>query len=164
MAKNLDDQDSFSKRVDRLGEIMAAGRKVYAAVDAVDYVISNELGIHRNDLRCLNLLEDGPLSPREIGQRIGLTSGSVTALIDRLEKAGFVERQRSKEDRRSVKVYLSEQSFGQIAKLYQTCGQAVSEAFKMCDDNELKTSAKALNAFAAALKEAAEGLSTQSSD
>lgn len=156
--KNLDHQDISNKPLDPLAGIMDAGRQVYAAVDAVDYAISNELGIHRNDLRCLNLLEEGPLSPREIGQSIGLTSGSVTALIDRLESAGFVERQRSQEDRRSIKVCLSQQSFEQIAKLYQKCGRAVSEAFEGCDANELKTSVKALNAFATALKGAAEEL------
>jgi DNA-binding MarR family transcriptional regulator len=60
------------------------------------------------DLHALEHLEEsGPLTPRELQQRLGLTSGAVTALIDRLERVGWVGRSPHATDRRSVLVELS---------------------------------------------------------
>ncbi len=46
--------------------------------------------------------QEGPLTPRDLGKRLGLTSGSVTALLDRLGKSGFVTRAQNPDDRRSL--------------------------------------------------------------
>jgi DNA-binding MarR family transcriptional regulator len=60
------------------------------------------------DLHALEHLEaSGPLTPRELQQRLGLTSGAMTALIDRLERVGWVARAPHPTDRRSVLVRLS---------------------------------------------------------
>jgi DNA-binding MarR family transcriptional regulator len=61
------------------------------------------------DLHALEHLEaSGALTPRELQQRLGLTSGAITALIDRLERVGWVARTPNPDDRRSVLVELSE--------------------------------------------------------
>jgi DNA-binding MarR family transcriptional regulator len=49
----------------------------------------------------------GPLTPRQLQERLGLTSGAITALIDRLERVGWVARAPPPTDRRSVLVALS---------------------------------------------------------
>ena len=118
-----------SNQYEQLAAIVLAGRRVHAAIDAIDHVISQRLGVHRNDLRALNLLEDGPLSPSVISDRTGLTSGSTTALIDRLEKAGFVERQPSKTDRRSIEVKISPHRYAEIGTLYRQCAEALMQTF-----------------------------------
>jgi DNA-binding MarR family transcriptional regulator len=60
------------------------------------------------DLHTLEHLEAaGALTPRELERRLGLTSGAVTALIDRLERVGWVRRAPNPADRRSVLVELS---------------------------------------------------------
>src|SRR5215207_11608743 len=51
------------------------------------------------------LMSEGPASPSELADRIGMTQGGgITGLIDRLEKAGYVTRQREEKDRRRVLV------------------------------------------------------------
>lgn len=135
-----------------------AGRRVHAAIDTIDYMISERLGIHRNDLRALNLLEEGPLSPRLIGERIGLTSGSVTALLDRLEKAGFVERRPSKTDRRSIEVEIVPHRYMEIGSLYQQCADILMQTFGEQKGDQLKISADVLSAFAAAMEQVAATL------
>lgn len=67
--------------------------------------IADKAGIHSTDNECLDfLLLHGPASAGQLAVLTGLTTGAVTAMIDRLEKAGFVERQRDRSDRRKVLV------------------------------------------------------------
>lgn len=66
-------------------------------------VVADELGIGTTELIALgHLYEFGSQTPTELGHRTGLSSGSVTALLDRLEKAGYITRQQNPEDRRSL--------------------------------------------------------------
>jgi DNA-binding MarR family transcriptional regulator len=148
--KKLDGQDIPPPE---LLAVMAAGRRIHAALDAVDALVSERLGLHRSDLRCLNLLEHGPLTAGEIAARTGLTSGAVTALVDRLERAGFVERVRSPEDRRSVRVAIPPGEYRRIAALYRIMGGSVTGRFAGRPAEEIAASARALEGFADALEQ-----------
>lgn len=156
--KILDNQDKLDAFQDRLGELIDAARSVHAAIDAVDIAISDALGIHRNDLRCLNLLEKGPLIASEIGKQTGLTSGSVTALIDRLEQAGFVQRGRSPLDRRIVEVSIPADAYARIDVLYRVVGGAVRERFSALEPEQLTAVIETLTSFANAYRVAMDNL------
>jgi DNA-binding MarR family transcriptional regulator len=72
-------------------------------------------GLHDTDVRALIHLLDAdraglPATPGWLGVQLGLTSPSTTALIDRLESAGHVVRQRSSADRRKVELRVSDQA------------------------------------------------------
>ena len=54
-----------------------------------------------------NLEADGPLTQRDLGERLALTSGAITMLVDRLERAGWVHRRPHPGDRRYVLIELS---------------------------------------------------------
>jgi DNA-binding MarR family transcriptional regulator len=70
--------------------------------------LRRRLGVTRTEFDALLELDDrGPLTPGELGKRLSLTSGSVTALIDRLERLGWATRERHPEDRRKVVVQLT---------------------------------------------------------
>lgn len=156
--KNLDDQDKQDATPPNLGELIDAARSIHAAVDAVDIAISEELGIHRNDLRCLNLLEPGPLKASEIGRQIGLTSGSVTALIDRLERAGYVERKRSSVDRRSIDVGIPPDSYARIDQLYREVGGAIRARFSRLPPDQLSAAVETLRGLSEAYRVASANL------
>ena len=57
--------------------------------------VADRVGLHVTDLRCLNVLaQAGPLTAGELGQRLGLgTTGAVTRMVDRLERASYVRRE-----------------------------------------------------------------------
>ena len=158
--KNLDSQD---KNV-TLSDIVLAGRALHASIDAVDEAISRSLGVHRSDLRCLHHLESGALTAREIGLRTGLTSGSVTALIDRLERAGFVERDRSLSDRRSVAVRLTGHRHTELGELYGDVAQELQLAFTDFDDNKLAESVAVLRRCSTAFRAATERITSSGTD
>lgn len=76
-----------------------------AAVDAFDEAVAENLGVNRTDLRCMDvLLQVGAATPGELGTRLGLTTGSVTAMLDRLERLGYLRRSPDPSDRRRVTV------------------------------------------------------------
>lgn len=81
-----------------------------AAVDDFDREVARLLGVNETDLRCLEILiRDVPdATPRLLADRLGLTTGSVTSMLDRLEKTGYVTRSPHPGDRRKVIVRATE--------------------------------------------------------
>lgn len=71
--------------------------------------MSRKTGLGHSEMSALEHLqhasEEG-LTPTQLGGRLGLSSGAVTALVDRLEKAGYAERHPNPQDRRSSVVRL----------------------------------------------------------
>ncbi|TXH16479.1 MAG: MarR family transcriptional regulator [Mycobacterium sp.] len=89
---------------DRLGE---AVQGYQAAVDDFDREVARLLGINTTDARCLEILiqETSGVTPRELADRLGLTTGSATTMLDRLEKVGYVTRSAHPSDRRKLLVH-----------------------------------------------------------
>ena len=72
---------------------------------AFDDATAERLGINRTDLNCIDIIErHGGITAGELAAEAGLTTGAVTAVIDRLERAGYARRVRDDEDRRRIKV------------------------------------------------------------
>lgn len=106
--------------------IISACRRLHAAIDALDQNAAQTLGVSRNDLRCLHLLENGPVSPSAIGQSLSLTSGSVTVLLDRLEKKDLVRRLPSPDDRRALLIEATPKAWQSLAGIYRPFGEGLS--------------------------------------
>lgn len=67
--------------------------------------LARRLGLGMNDMAAMDhLFRGGPLGPAELGNLLGIRSASVTALVDRLEAAGHVERRPHPTDRRRLVV------------------------------------------------------------
>jgi DNA-binding MarR family transcriptional regulator len=92
-------------------EIAVALHRFGLQRDRLRTALSQATGLALADLDALEHLEaDGPLTQRQLGDRLLLTSGAVTMLVDRLERAGLVERRPHPHDRRAVLVELSRAS------------------------------------------------------
>ena len=85
------------------GEI-AAGLQTFAARALVYNLLASEaLGLAPADLMSMCLLQlHGPGTPGWIAEMTGLSTGAVTGVVDRLERAGYVTRARDPQDRRRV--------------------------------------------------------------
>ena len=78
---------------DLVGDIARELAALQAAYDDADRALAERLGVGRTDLRCLDLvMREGPQTPGSIARRLSLARGSVTALLARLEQAGYVSR------------------------------------------------------------------------
>jgi len=69
--------------------------------------IAAAAGLHATDYECLDVLDwTGPITAGELARRVGLTSGAITGVLDRLERANWVRRTSDPKDRRRVVVEL----------------------------------------------------------
>ena len=89
-------------------QLSAEIRANQRATDEVDELVVELLGVNRTAGRCLDILEQhGRMSAGQLAKRSGLTTGAVTAVIDRLERNGYAQRVRDLSDRRRVLVELT---------------------------------------------------------
>jgi DNA-binding MarR family transcriptional regulator len=84
--------------------------------------IAEELGLSATDHKALDLVGQagGPLTAGRIAELTGLSTGAVTGVIDRLERAGFVRRVRDQQDRRKVHVEIAPLDTERLAPLFQS--------------------------------------------
>jgi DNA-binding MarR family transcriptional regulator len=72
---------------------------------AFDNLAAQRLGVNETDLLCLNVIESrGGVTAGELAAEAGLTSGAITGVVDRLERAGYARRERDPDDRRRVAI------------------------------------------------------------
>jgi DNA-binding MarR family transcriptional regulator len=94
-------------RRELLDRLSLAIRASQNASEAFDEFVSAAVGINRTDMRCLDILgQRGPLTAGQLAAAMHLSSGAITTLVDRLERAGYARRRRDTEDRRRVLVEL----------------------------------------------------------
>jgi DNA-binding MarR family transcriptional regulator len=84
----------------------------------------------------------------------GLTSGSVTALIGRLEKAGFVVKTRSVDDGRQIEVQLQPSFYQQADAIYARLGQSLSMQFDGLNRAEIEQAIAVINRLTAGFNQA----------
>jgi DNA-binding MarR family transcriptional regulator len=91
-----------------IDELTREVRAAQVAVDLMDDAACRALGVNRTDGRCLDVIDrEGPVAAGRLAEASGLTTAAVTAVIDRLEKAGYARRVGDPNDRRRVLVELT---------------------------------------------------------
>jgi DNA-binding MarR family transcriptional regulator len=96
-----------SPRRPELREVAAAVQRVAAAHQRYNHRVAAAVGLDSTALAALQTLTGEGRTPRQLEVALGVTSGTITAVIDRLEKHGLAERIRSTTDRRSLTVLLT---------------------------------------------------------
>ncbi len=96
------------ERADLEVAFAAAMRRTGSLMQLMGQAAADRIGINNTDLNCLNILSfSGQMTAGELARATGLTTASITGVIDRLEEAGFVRRERDPHDRRRVVVRLA---------------------------------------------------------
>jgi DNA-binding MarR family transcriptional regulator len=102
--------------------------------------IAERVGLGATDEKTLLILSDhGPLTAGEIAQQTGLTTASVTSLIDRLESKGFVRRVRDTQDRRRVIVELVPERMAEFGRLFGPVQDDFAALLASYSDDQLAT-------------------------
>ena len=101
-----------------VGELGAALQRYQRSVQAYDDAVGRALSLGPADLRCLDWLADGPKSAGVLATATGLRPAATTALIDRLEAKGLVERVRDDTDRRRVLVRMTDEGMRSTYAMY----------------------------------------------
>ena len=97
-------KDISPEREDLIASVMNEGRRMSARTVVFHSAIADRLGLNPSDHKCADLIcnETGPITAGRLAEITGLSTGAITGVVDRLEKAGFVARVPDAEDRRRV--------------------------------------------------------------
>lgn len=100
--------------------------------------VATSLGLYNNDFLSVDILrEKGPITAGELSKLTGLATGSVTALIDRLEKNGFVRRENDPNDRRKVIIVPLYENKEEVSNTYLPLHSAMVKLAASYTDEEL---------------------------
>ena len=112
-------------------ELAEQARALQTAVDAVDAAAAARLGVNRTDLACLDVLtQRESAAPSELGAALKLTTGSVTTMLDRLVRMGYVTRTPHPEDRRKAIIQTTDKARRELIEIY---GPLAEEGRRMID-------------------------------
>jgi DNA-binding MarR family transcriptional regulator len=140
-----------------------AARHHQRGIDAFDEAVVEWFGINRTDGRCLDVLQElGPLTAGELARATGLTTGAVTTVVDRMERAGLARRARDPHDRRKVIVALTPEAETEIAALFVPLVTEVQAALADLSEEQLDAVVAFLEADRAAHERHADVLRRRS--
>ncbi|WP_197726543.1 MarR family winged helix-turn-helix transcriptional regulator [Cohnella abietis] len=124
--------------------------------------VASSLGLHNNDFISVDILrEKGPITAGELSKLTGLTTGSVTALIDRLEKMGYVRRQNDPNDRRKVIIVPLYENKDEVSNTYMPLHNAMVQLASSYTDEELALITQFLGKASTVLDEQIDHLSSK---
>src|SRR2546423_10702927 len=122
-----------------LGELEEAMRRSSAQGVVYGQTVANVAGIANSDLECMDILcREGRVTAGRLAEVTGLTTGAITGVVDRLEKAGLVRRERDAVDRRKVYIALVPEKVARIGKFYVHMQRAMQNVFGSYTDAELR--------------------------
>jgi DNA-binding MarR family transcriptional regulator len=106
------------------------------------------VGLNATDMECLRLLFlKGIATPSELARHTGLTSGATTAMLDRLEKAGLIERRPNPNDRRGSLIAPEKSSAEKMASWFESARSAQDELISSYSESELEIIADVFERF-----------------
>jgi DNA-binding MarR family transcriptional regulator len=122
-----------------MAELDRVSRQYLASYVLFNQAVADRLGMHPTDVQCLSLLaqEPAPLTTGQIAELTGLTSGSATRLVDRLERVGYVRRERDTGDRRRVLVHVQPDRFAEFTAMWADLSTGWDAMFDDYTDKEL---------------------------
>lgn len=138
-----------------LATLLDAVRALYGAMDRFDSHAARALSVDRTAVRAINLMERGAVSPGHIAQELSLTSGSVTALLQRLEHAGHIVRIET-EDGRRRDAQLTGAGRRAANREFERLGRSIAEHFSKQTPSQIARIAAAIGILASAFDAAAE--------
>src|SRR5499426_1095437 len=117
-----------------------AMRRTGSLMQLMGQAAADRIGINNTDLNCLNILSfSGHMTAGELARATGLTTASITGVIDRLEEAGFVRRERDPHDRRRVVVRISlDKAVTEVASIFAPMLRDWREMAARYSDDELR--------------------------
>ncbi|MGW7275830.1 MarR family winged helix-turn-helix transcriptional regulator [Streptomyces sp. NPDC054864] len=146
------DQDAASSRGAHGTDLHAFAvqlRRMNGEINRLVHTFAAAQNLHPTDVLALAAIldADAPLTPGRLREHLGLTSGAVTACLDRLERAGHVRRSRDTVDRRVVHLHYEADARGVARSSFRPLADATSSALDRFGEGELEVVQRFLTAM-----------------
>jgi DNA-binding MarR family transcriptional regulator len=129
-----------TRRTELIAQTTHEVRRQQTAYDRFHDAVAGYLKINRTDLRCLDLLDQrGRQTAGELSEATGLSTGAVTAMLDRLERVGYVRRVRDTGDRRRVLVEPTDLADKYATEVYAPLAAQAEPLYDRFTEQELHT-------------------------
>lgn len=121
-------------------DLMTATRKLTRSSLMFQYAVAEKMQLNATDAECIDfLMEMGPSTAGDLARATRLTTGAITAAIDRLEKAGFVKRETDPGDRRKVIIQFLPKKHTKAKVFYEEMAKDVFQLFSAYNDHTLQS-------------------------
>lgn len=147
------------ERTETLDDLIDALRLFTVESDVFVDVFARAHGLGRNDLNAIMWISEGtrsgyPMTAGELATRLGLGAPATTGLVDRLEQAGHVRRERDPSDRRKVTIVMQPPALHLAMEFFGPLGRLMHDAVVEVSPNDLKGAATVVRLMIAAVTQA----------
>jgi DNA-binding MarR family transcriptional regulator len=120
-------------------QVILAAREYGISTVLFRNMVGERLGVNVTDMECLGLVFQKDLTtPSELARYTGLTSGATTAMLDRLEEGGLIERRPNPQDRRGTIIGLAKAGTERVGRWFASVRRAQSELISSYSERDLR--------------------------
>ena len=131
--------DTARRRRQLTRTIKESLRELSNQLSLLNHHVSAHIDLNDTDLDCLELINrNGPLNPSALARHAGLHPATITGILDRLERGGWVARERDPSDRRAVVVRALRDRNAELLRLYSGMNTAMDQLCASYGDDELQ--------------------------
>jgi DNA-binding MarR family transcriptional regulator len=155
---STDPEESRARRR-AVNEIVDSMRELAVQMTVLNVRAGERLGLRDVDLKALDILmRGGAATASALGRRLGMHPATMTGILDRLEKGGWIVRERDPDDRRAVRVRAAHPKVGEVVQLFMGINAEMNGVFERYDQHQLETLIDFIRSATDASKRAGEQL------
>jgi len=126
-------------RETQIAALLLQGREMSTRLILFHQTLVGRFGLNATDHKCLDLARhQTAISPGQLAELTGLTTGAITAALDRLERAGFVARERDQVDHRKVGIRVLPKGQQKLAPGFASFARSMTDVLDRYDTAELE--------------------------
>jgi DNA-binding MarR family transcriptional regulator len=131
--------DEIRRRQQSASQIRESLRALRIQLALLNYRVGSQLELGDVDLDCYDIIDAyGPLTPSALARRAGLHPATMTGILDRLERGGWIVRERDPSDRRAVVIRSVHERYAELLRLYSGMSRSMNKLLSSYSDSELE--------------------------
>jgi DNA-binding MarR family transcriptional regulator len=152
-------REAIRRRQHATSEVRNALQELRRQLARLNYRVGSAMDLKDVDLDCLDIVAaSGPMTPSALARDAGLHPATMTGILDRLERGGWIARERDPNDRRAVLVRALPDRMGELVGCYAGMSRSMNKLLSSYSDKELETIADFLRRCSEAGREATNEL------